>query len=123
MRVDDLVSKLGLKVKSISKAGSAREVAGGFVGDVLSHVMANARPNHAWVTVQTHENVVAVATLLDVSCVVVCQRELPPETCQRAQSEGVTLLWSERAAFDVSGQLYGLLESQSKVPRDSLTRK
>jgi hypothetical protein len=116
MRVDDLVSKLNLKVKSASKVGRAREVEGGFVGDVLSHVMANARPNYAWVTVQTHENVVAVATLLDVSCVIVCQRELPPETCQRAQSEGVTLLWSERGAFEISGRLYNLLEMSSTAP-------
>lgn len=122
MRVDDLVSKLGLKVKSISKAGSAREVGSGFVGDVLSHVMANVRSNCAWVTVQTHENVVAVATLLDVSCVIVCQRELPPETCQRAQSEGVTLLWSERGAFEISGRLYGLLGSTGDASR-SLTSK
>ena len=112
MSVDDLVKRLDLKVKSISKAGSAREVGGGFVGDVLSHVMANVRPNDAWVTVQTHENVVAVALLLDVACVVVCQRELPPETCRRAQSEGVALLWSERSAFEVAGRLYGLLGSR-----------
>lgn len=119
MRVHDLVSKLGLKVVAISKSGSAREVAGGFVGDVLSHVMANIRPGYAWITVQTHENVVAVATLLDVSCVIVCQRELPPETRQRAQSEGVTLLWSEGDAFEVSGRLYGLLRSPevSQSPR------
>ena len=109
MRVDELVSKLGLEVKAISKAGGAREVGGGFVGDVLSHVMAKARPQDVWVTVQTHENVVAVAVLLDVACVVVCQRELPPETCARAQSEGVTLLWTELGAFEVAGKLYNLL--------------
>ncbi|NLA59660.1 MAG: serine kinase [Firmicutes bacterium] len=113
MRVDELVSRLGLQVKSMSKAGGAREIGGGFVGDVLSHVLANARPQDVWVTVQTHENVVAVAVLLDVACVVVCQREVPPETCRRAQSEGVALLWTELGAFEVAGKLYGLLSSQA----------
>jgi hypothetical protein len=123
MRVEDLIPKLDLTVKSISKAGSAREVDGGFVGDVLSHVMANVRPNDVWVTVQTHENVVAVAMLVDAACVVVCQRELPPETCRRAQSEGVTLLWSDRGAFEVAGKLYGLLASSAKSSAGVSTQK
>ncbi len=111
VQVQELIADLGLGVKTITREGSVRVVTGGFVGDVLSHVMSGARPGNAWVTVQTHENVVAVATVADVSCVIVCQRDIPAETVQRAESEGVILLWSDRTAFEVSGRVYRLLAS------------
>ncbi len=109
VEVQELVSELGLTVKAATRKGSVRRVQGGFVGDVLSHVMANAHPGYAWITVQTHENVVAVATVADVACVIVCQREIPEETVRRAESEGVFLLWSDRTAFEVSGRMYDFL--------------
>ncbi|HHW25747.1 MAG TPA: serine kinase [Firmicutes bacterium] len=109
MIVQDLVDQLGVKVMAMTREGSRREIRGGFVGDVLSHVMANAKPGFVWVTVQTHENVIAIASLLDVACVLVCQRELLPETCQRAADQGVTLLWSADDAFQVTGRIYSAL--------------
>ncbi len=93
----------------MTKEGSLRELTGGFVGDVLSHVMANVKPGYVWITVQTHENVIAIASLLDVACVVVCQRELAPETCRRAVDQGTTLLWSDQDAFGVAGRIYPVL--------------
>lgn len=113
MLVRDLIPRLKLSEKAISKEGYLREIEGGYVGDVLSHVMANAQPGDVWITVQTHENIVAVASVVDVSCVIVCQRELPPETCQRAKKEGVTLLWTDCAAFEVCGRLYEMLRSKN----------
>jgi hypothetical protein len=111
IQVHELMTDLGLVAKAMTREGSVRMVEGGFVGDVLSHVMAGARPGYAWITVQAHENVVAVAAVTDVSCVVVCQREIPPETVRRAESEGITLLWSDRTAFEVSGRMYRLFQS------------
>jgi len=108
--VKDLVSTLDLSVKAMSKEGSSRKVEGGYVGDVLSHVMASAGPGYAWITVQTHENVVAVASLLDVSCVIVCGREIPQETVDRAERENVVILWTGRTAFEIAGKLYCILE-------------
>lgn len=106
MLVQDLVSKFGLEAKALSKEGGLRTVEGGYSGDVLSHVMASAKPGYVWLTVQTHENIVAVASLLDVACILVCQRELPEETCERARREGVAVLWTERGDFEMSGLLY-----------------
>ncbi len=108
--VQELIDDLGLTVKTITREGSVRQVLGGFAGDVLSHVMAGARSGYAWITVQTHENVIAVAAVTDVSCVVVCQREMPDVTVQRAEAEGITLLWSDRTAFEIAGRMYALLK-------------
>lgn len=111
MQVQDVVSRLGLKVLAMRREAGIRPVQSGFVGDVLSQVMGAAQPGSVWITAQTHENVVAVATVVDAACVLVCQREVPAETVKRAGSEGITLLWSDRTAFEVSGRLYGLLSS------------
>lgn len=115
MLVQDLVSKFGLEAKALSKEGGLRTVEGGYSGDVLSHVMASAKPGYVWLTVQTHENIVAVASLLDVACILVCQRELPEETCERARREGVAVLWTDRGDFEMSGLLYqSLCEEKCK---------
>ncbi len=113
MQVQDLISKFDLVVKAISTEGRLRTIEGGYSGDVLSHVMACAMPGYVWLTVQTHENIVAVASLLDVACVLVCQRELPEETCERARKEGVTVLWTERGDFEMTGLLYQSLCEKS----------
>jgi hypothetical protein len=109
MLVREMAEDLGLTVKTTTKKGGARKIEGGFTGDLLSHVMANAQPGYVWITVQTHDNIVAIASLLDLACIVVCQREIPEETCQRAASEGVTLMWTADGAFEVAGRLYAKL--------------
>ena len=106
MLVEELVSKFDLQVKSLPKESRFREVKGGYAGDVLSQVMASAKPGYVWVTVQTHENIVAIASLLDLACIIVCQRGLPEETCERARREGVAVLWTDCGVFEMSGLLY-----------------
>ena len=43
---------------------SDKEIECGYVGDLLSWVMGNADAGCAWVTIQTHVNIVAVAVLV-----------------------------------------------------------
>lgn len=109
MQVRDLISKFGLEELAISTEGRLRVIEGGYSGDVLSHVMAHAKPGYVWLTVQTHENVVAVASLLDLACVIVCGREVPDATRERARKEEVTILWTPRSNFEMSGLLYQAL--------------
>lgn len=47
-----------------------REIACGYTCDLLSHVMGRGQADMAWITVQTHMNVIAVAALMDFACVV-----------------------------------------------------
>ena len=53
------------------EADTAREVSSGYTCDLLSWVMAHGREGMAWITVQTHMNVIAVATLHDMACVII----------------------------------------------------
>ena len=62
MKVKELVEKLNLKVLSGEK-GLDREIDGCYISDLLSDVMGNAMEGNIWITLQTHKNVMAVASL------------------------------------------------------------
>jgi len=89
-----------------------REVTRGYACDLLSWVMAHGAPGMAWITVQTHMNVVAVALLMEMACVIVPERiAVPDDVLARADAEGIAVLGSDKTAYQLSGLLYerGLL--------------
>ncbi len=87
----------------------SREITGGCVCDLLSVVMAEGKGGMAWITVQTHLNVIAVASLHDFSCVIVSGgAAVEEETLAKAQEEGIPVLRSPHSSYKLAGQLYGL---------------
>ena len=66
MRVKDLVEKFDLTIAA-GKKGLDREVLDGYCGDLLSEIMGNAPTGCAWMTVQGHQNIVAVAVLREMA--------------------------------------------------------
>ena len=84
-----------------------RTVNEGYSCDLLSWVMAHGREGMAWITVQTHMNVIAVASLHDMSCVIIPENiHMEDDVLAKATEEGITVLSSELTAFDISGRLY-----------------
>jgi hypothetical protein len=84
---------------------------GAYTSDLLSDVMANARDGGALITIQAHKNTVAVATLVNIAAIVVCNsRPLPPDMLEAARDEGIAVLLTGENQFTVSGKLYGLLQ-------------
>jgi predicted transcriptional regulator len=109
MTVSDVIKALGLEVVAGS-AGFDREVAGGYCGDLLSDVMARAKPKDLWITIQGHQNIVAVAVLTEVAGVVVSGSVQPEQdTLERADREGVPVLRTPMNSFEVAGKLYAVL--------------
>ena len=110
MKVTDIVENLGLTVYG-GVDGMDHEVTGGYTSDLLSDVMGRAASGSAWVTVQTHRNVMAVASLRDLPAVIIAGGVTPPgETVEQSNADGVPLLGSTLSAFEVSGRLYLLLK-------------
>lgn len=108
MTIQEIVEQLGLKVLA-GEESLDREVSGGYVADLLSCVMAGAREGSLWFTLQTHLNIVAVASLLDVAGIVVTEgASVAPETVEKAQEEGVVLLSSELPTFETIRELVQL---------------
>ena len=85
-----------------------REIACGYTCDLLSHVMGKGQADMAWITVQAHMNVIAVAALLDFACVIIPEN-LPVEApiVKKAQDEEIIILSSDKTAYELVELLAG----------------
>jgi predicted transcriptional regulator len=110
MTLKEIVEKLNLRV-FCGEASLEHEVTGGYVSDLLSDVMGNAEEGAVWITLQSQLNVVAIASLKELSAVILINGISPEETVvAKAVEENIPLLGSEKPAFDVAGQLYEILK-------------
>lgn len=108
MNLRELVERLNLKVFSC-KYLLEKEFEGVYVSDLLSDVLGNAKPNQIWITLQTHKNIVAVAHLKGLSCVILVKGLEPNEdTISKAEKENVILLGTEKQTFDLAVELHAL---------------
>ncbi|MCU4164064.1 DRTGG domain-containing protein [Carboxylicivirga caseinilyticus] len=109
MKVTDIIEKLNLKVIAGAE-GLQNKVTGGYTSDLLSDVMGNADEGQVWITLQTHRNVMAVASLKEVAAVIIVKGlEAEESTISQSNNEGIPLLSSDLETFELSGQLYQLL--------------
>jgi predicted transcriptional regulator len=106
--LEELGRKLSLEVRTATgKLGT--EVTGGYAADLLSCAMAKAREGNVWVTLQSHPNVVAVASLLNLAGVIVTEGMIPDAaTLEKAEEEGIPILTTELTTFTVVGRLFEL---------------
>lgn len=109
MTVNNVVENLQLTVLA-GKSGLNNQVTGGYTSDLLSDVMGNITDKFIWITLQTHKNVMAIASLREVSAVIIVQGLLPDnDTVEKANEEGIPILSTKLSAFDISGKLFNLL--------------
>lgn len=109
MTVKNLIESLHLKLVSGEK-GVENEVSGGYTSDLLSDVMGHASQGSVWITLQTHKNVMAIASLKDLSAIVLVKGFQPDaDMLEQSDLEGVPVLSTEENTFEISGKLYQLL--------------
>lgn len=106
MIIQELVEKHGFN-SFTQEAPMTKEISGLYTCDLLSWVMANGKNGNAWVTVQTHNNILAVASLLEFSCVILPDG-LKPEAgvIEKAEEEGIPLLGTSLNPFEIFKVLY-----------------
>ncbi len=108
MKLSEIKSKLDL----VSRCGEdylEQEITGGYCGDLLSDVMANSKQGNVWITIQVHLNIVAVATLKELTAIILVNGRKPNEdTLKKAIEENIPILTSKLSAFELSGKLYAL---------------
>ena len=86
------------------------KLSGAYTSDLLSDVLAHAKFGGALITIQAHKNTVAVATVVNISVIIICNsRPVPQDMLVAAKEEGIAILLTKENQFTVSGKLYGLL--------------
>lgn len=112
MKVSEIVEKLELTVYSGQK-GLDREITGGYVSDLLSDVMGNAREGEIWITLQVHQNVMAIASLKDLAAVILVSSLEPHEnTIRHSNDENIPVLGTSLSTFEIAGKLYQIQNQQ-----------
>ncbi len=97
MKLAKMINELELCPFTI--ADDTLEVNGAYCGDLLSDVLAHVEANDLWFTIQSHVNIVAVAQLRDVACIVLVNDVAPdPQTISKAQSLGINICGSSQTS-------------------------
>lgn len=108
MLVGEISKKMDLKLLGGGK-GTDKELTGVYICDLLSWVMSHGKKGDAWITVQTHTNIIAVAALLELGCVIVPEEaEVPIETIRKAEDEEIPVYQSSLSAYELAKELYKL---------------
>ena len=109
MTVENFTKLSGFEV--VAMPNPENEINGAYVGDLLSWVMGRAGEGSVWITIMTNLNVVAVASLSDVSCVLLSEGVTPDAEVIRVASEkGVNILSSPLPSYESALKVYEALK-------------
>lgn len=90
-----------------NNADTEKKISGVECCDLLSWVMANGQEGEAWITVQIHSNIIAVATLLDFSCIIVPENiKVDDEVLEKASDEEIAVISTALDAYGIFKVLY-----------------
>ncbi len=108
MKVRELAQKLNLRLFA-GEDGLEREISGVYIGDLLSRVMSNSESGSAWITIHTHVNIVAVASLNELSCIIIPEGIEPEEnTLDKAVAESIPILGKKVSSYSLACRIYEL---------------
>lgn len=110
IKLQDYLAKIEHEVLNPEVSIESIELATGYVSDLLSDVMGSAKDYMAWFTIMRHMNVIAVASMADIPCIVFGKDVRPEQAViDKATEEGIVLIKTKLPVFDASGVLYQLL--------------
>jgi len=108
VKLKELVEKLNLSVRS-GKNSLDCEVTRGYASDLLSDVLANSEEGDLWITLQIHQNTVAVASMKNLAGIILVNgREPEEETLEKAEAENIVMMVTKMPTFELIGRLYEL---------------
>ena len=109
MTVEAFIQRTGFNPTLL--ADKNREISGVYIGDLLSWVMGRASADDAWITIMSNLNVIAVASLADVSCVVFSEGVIPDDELVRVAAEkGVNLICTPLSSYEAAVKISEILK-------------
>ncbi len=107
MNLQEIITQLELTVLTQPKPFATIHPTGGYASDLLSCVIAGAKPGNLWLTIQSHINIVAVAALNELAAVIMTENASPDAAViEKANEQGVTLLVSGENTYTLAGKLW-----------------
>jgi hypothetical protein len=95
-----------LSLESLIETSKDINIEGVYIGDLLSVVMSKAKCDYVWITIQTHINVMAVAELLDISCIIIVENmEVENDTLEKARELDIPIFKTSESAFQIACKL------------------
>jgi len=109
MTIREAAAMLGAEI--IQDEFEDTPLSGAYTSDLLSDVMANAKEGGALITIQAHKNTVAVATLVNISVIILCNNRPVQDNdmLDAAKDEGIAVIRTKENQFTVSGKLYAAI--------------
>jgi serine kinase of HPr protein (carbohydrate metabolism regulator) len=105
MKLKKIADELNLELVS-GYYDENREVDGAYIGDLLSIVMSKAKENNIWITIQTHLNVVAVASLIGISCIIIAENmKIDHDTIEKADEVEIPIFRSSLNSYELACKL------------------
>ncbi|MFA7636278.1 MAG: DRTGG domain-containing protein [Monoglobales bacterium] len=102
MTICELAKELDLSVLT-DKNYDDREIKGCFVGDLLSWVMSRAEQDSAWITIMNNINIVAVAALVDMACIILAEGvDVTEDVIKKAESQGIIILSTKKTCYETA---------------------
>ncbi len=109
MTLEGLAANISL-VNHNANADLSREITGVYIGDLLSWVMGRAMPGCIWITIMSNMNVAAVASLANVSCVLLAEDVQPDQALlDKAHKENIALFSSKLSAYQLATSIAKLM--------------
>jgi len=110
MTVNEMITKCDLEIINIGEKNA--EITGVYCCDLLSVVMGKAFQGCAWVTVMGNINSIAVASLADISCIILSDTANLDETAMaKSKQQGVTVLKSKLPIFETALAIHNACEN------------
>lgn len=68
--------------------------------------MGNAKEGNAWITIQSHVNIVAVALLTGSACIIVSEGfEVEEDAISKANEEQISIFTTKKSSYEISIEL------------------
>lgn len=115
MNVQDLINRSCFNVISEGE-DLMKEITKPFCCDLLSIAMSKAPAGSAWVTVMGNVNTLAVATLADISCIILAEGTMLDQVAlEKAKIQKITVLSSDLPIFNTALTVHNLINDSTNL--------
>lgn len=109
VKLKEIESSLGYRL--VTPIADQESFSDAYTGDLLSDVMGNAAEESVLITIQAHKNSVAVASLLGMKAIILCNnREPTSDMVEAAIDESIAIFVTKETQFVVSYKIARLLQ-------------